>query len=299
MSQPVVPSIEHQTEQWRMKPAAALTGLESTGAAVFRWQRSSTDCYRFERTDPREHVLLSVMLAPMQTRASVDDRQLWSGPIQSGQVRLLQPSQCASWDSDTAFDILHVHLPTQALVAAAQDQGLSFAGFRGTHQPLYQNDKVVHLIARQLALSIGENNRRAREHADLSVQVLIAHLLNNYERSTASPLPHSISSGLMDAFRYIELHPCEKLCIARLAAIAAMSEFHFAREFKRSFGISPHARVLAVRLQRARKALDLPGETVLEIALKCGFVDSSHFARVFRKAYGISPTDFRQSRQNT
>lgn len=297
MSQPFAFSIEQQTEEWRMKPAAALTGLQSTGAAVFRWQRFSTDSYRFERTEPREHVLLSVMLAPMQSRAAVGGQQVWDGPIHSGQVRLLQPSQSASWNTHSAFDILHVHLPMQALTAAAQDQGLSFAGFRGTHQPLYQNDRVVHLLARQLALSIGDNRQGAREQADLSVQVLIAHLLNSYELSSAQPMV--ASQGLMDALRYIERHPCEKLCIARLAAIAAMSEFHFAREFKRAFGTSPHARVLAVRLQRARNALEISGKTVLEVALDSGFADSSHFARVFRKAFGISPTDFRQSRQNS
>ena len=297
MAQPVFPSIEQQTEEWRMKPAAALTGLQSTGAAVFRWQRPSTDSYHFERTEPREHVLLSVMLAPMQSRAAVGGRQVWDGPIHRGQVRLLQPSQSASWDTRSAFDILHVHLPMPALTAAAQEQGLSFAGFRGTHQPLYQNDKVAHLLARQLALSIGDNSRGAREQADLSVQVLIAHLLNSYELSSTQP--RVASQGLMDALRYIERHPCEKLCIARLAAIAAMSEFHFAREFKRAFGTSPHAHVLVVRLQRARNALENSAKTILEIALESGFADSSHFARVFRKAYGINPTEFRQSRQNS
>lgn len=294
MAQPVFPSIEQQTEEWRMKPAAVLTDLQSTGAAVFRWQRSSTDSYHFERTEPREHVLLSVMLAPMQSRAAVGGRQVWDGQIHSGQVRLLQPSQSASWDTRSAFDILHVHLPMPALTAAAQEQGLSFAGFRGTHQPLYQNDRVAHLLARQLALSIGDNSRGAREQADLSVQVLIAHLLNSYELSSTQP--SLASPGLMDALRYIERHPCEKLCIARLAAIAAMSEFHFAREFKRAFGTSPHAHVLVVRLQRARNALENSAKTILEIALESGFADSSHFARVFRKAYRISPTDFRQSR---
>jgi AraC family transcriptional regulator len=234
------------------------------------------------------------MLAPMQSRAAVGGRQVWDGQIHSGQVRLLQPSQSASWDTRSAFDILHVHLPMPALTAAAQEQGLSFAGFRGTHQPLYQNDRVAHLLARQLALSIGDNSRGAREQADLSVQVLIAHLLNSYELSSTQP--SVASQGLMDALRYIERHPCEKLCIARLAAIAAMSEFHFAREFKRAFGTSPHAHVLVMRLQRARNALENSAKTILEIALESGFADSSHFARVFRKAYGISPTDFRLSR---
>jgi AraC family transcriptional regulator len=145
-----------------------------------------------------------------------------------------------------------------------------------------------------LALSIGDNSRGAREQADLSVQVLIAHLLNSYELSSTQP--RVASQGLMDALRYIERHSCEKLCIARLAAIAAMSEFHFAREFKRAFGTSPHAHVLIVRLQRARNALENSAKTVLEVALESGFADSSHFARVFRKAYGISPTDFRLSR---
>ncbi len=101
-----------------MKPAAALTDLESTGAAVFRWQRSSTDLYHFERAAPRDYALLSVMLAPMQTRATVGNRLVWNGSINSGQVRLLQPSLCVSWDLHRSLDILHVHLRCDALTVA-------------------------------------------------------------------------------------------------------------------------------------------------------------------------------------
>lgn len=295
MPQPLLPSVYQQVQQWRMKPAAVLTDLPSTGAAVFRWRRTSTDMYRFERTTPRDYTLLSIMLGPMRAWATVGNRHVWRGAIGSGQVRLLQPSQSASWDSDSAFDILHVHLPTPALTAAAMAQGLTFEGFRGTHQPLYQNDPVAHLVARQLAVAIADNSRSARVHADMSVQVLIAHLLKNYEASTPARLQNTLRSGLMDAFRYVERHPAEKLGIAQLASVAAMSEFHFARQFKRVFGTSPHAHVLAVRLQLARQALEQSSKTVLEIALECGFVDSSHFARVFRKAYGLSPANFRQS----
>lgn len=296
MPQMLLPSIHEQVQEWRMKPAAVLTDLASTGAAVFRWRRLSTDMYRFQRTTPRDYTLLSVMLGPMQAWASVGNRQVWQGLINSGQVRLLQPSQCASWVSDSSFDILHVHLPTQALAAAAQAQGLTFEGFRGTRQPIYQNDPIIYLVARQLAHAIAENSRSARLHADMSVQILIAHLLKNYELSSPSLLQHHPRPGLVEAFRYIEDHPGEKLGIAQLANVAAMSEFHFARQFKRVFGTSPHAQVLSVRLQLARRALEQSSSTVLEIALECGFVDSSHFARVFRKAYGLSPASFRRSR---
>jgi AraC-like DNA-binding protein len=50
----------------------------------------------------------------------------------------------------------------------------------------------------------------------------------------------------------------------------------------------------AERLQRAREQLQLAksrGMTVTEVALRCGFSDSSYFSRSFKQAFGQSPRD--------
>jgi AraC family transcriptional regulator len=78
-----------------------------------------------------------------------------------------------------------------------------------------------------------------------------------------------------------------------LAREAAMSPFHFLREFRDQVGVTPHQYVLGRRLRRAALRLRQTNASVLSIALDCGFNDVSEFNRRFRRVMGVSPTAFR------
>src|SRR6516164_8931337 len=51
--------------------------------------------------------------------------------------------------------------------------------------------------------------------------------------------------------QYVEDHLAERVGIERLAAIAGLSAFHFARAFKQSQGVTPHSYLLHRRIVRA------------------------------------------------
>ena len=60
------------------------------------------------------------------------------------------------------------------------------------------------------------------------------------------------------------------------------------RKYRREAGISPHAHVKAVQLDRARQKL-ARGEAIASVAADLGFADQSHLGRQFRAAFGTSP----------
>ena len=79
------------------------------------------------------------------------------------------------------------------------------------------------------------------------------------------------------------------LPVEALAREAGLSAAHFARVFKRVTGRSPHQHLIAMRLERARRAL-LGGRPDLgEVASRFGFSDQAHFTRLYRRRYGITP----------
>lgn len=88
---------------------------------------------------------------------------------------------------------------------------------------------------------------------------------------------------------YIEQHLDQALSLGELAQLAALSEYHFARMFRASFGLPPHRYVLQRRLLRARELLQHGNLALGEIALACGFASASHFSNRFREAFGAAP----------
>jgi len=91
----------------------------------------------------------------------------------------------------------------------------------------------------------------------------------------------------------------EEWPVARLADVSGVSEAHFARSFKRAFGLPPHRYLLTRRIERAAALLrdtDLP---IIEIAFQTGWNSLGTFGRIFRDITGESPSELREREQGT
>jgi AraC-like DNA-binding protein len=94
---------------------------------------------------------------------------------------------------------------------------------------------------------------------------------------------------------YVDAHVSENIELSDLAAVAGLSVFHFAREFKRSVGVTPHLFLLQRRVDQAKAMLARSDLSLSEIAVVLGFADQSHFTRRFREFVGTTPNEYRWS----
>ena len=94
---------------------------------------------------------------------------------------------------------------------------------------------------------------------------------------------------------FIDHHLEDPISLGQLAGLCALSEYHFARMFRQSFGLPPHQYLLARRLARAQALLRGGALPLGEIAWRCGFSSASHFTHRFRQAMGATPGEYRQA----
>jgi AraC-like DNA-binding protein len=87
----------------------------------------------------------------------------------------------------------------------------------------------------------------------------------------------------------------QPLDVDDMAAAAGLSRAHFSREFRRTFGESPHAYLLTRRLERAAALLRDTDRSVAEICFSVGLRSVGSFTSSFGRAYGHSPTAYRAS----
>lgn len=77
--------------------------------------------------------------------------------------------------------------------------------------------------------------------------------------------------------------------LARIAAGAAASPWHFQRTFLGLTGESPNACLRRLRLERAAYLLRQPGARVIDVALQSGYDTPEAFTKAFTRAWGLSP----------
>src|SRR5437868_12636801 len=92
---------------------------------------------------------------------------------------------------------------------------------------------------------------------------------------------------LADA-RYADPHD-----VTDLARAAGLSRAHFSREFRRTFGESPHAYLLTRRLERAAALLRTTDHSVADVCFSVGLQSVGSFTTSFTRTYGMSPTAYR------
>lgn len=84
------------------------------------------------------------------------------------------------------------------------------------------------------------------------------------------------------------------LDIPALARIAFVSEAHFIRTFKATFGETPHRYLQRRRIERAMFLLRESDRPVTEICFEVGFSSLGSFGRTFRAIVGMTPGDYRR-----
>ena len=85
----------------------------------------------------------------------------------------------------------------------------------------------------------------------------------------------------------------EPLGVDDLAQAAGLSRAHFSREFRRTFGESPHSYLLTRRMERAAALLRTTDRSVAEICFDVGLQSVGSFTTSFRRTFGRSPTAYR------
>ncbi|REE87514.1 AraC-like DNA-binding protein [Paenibacillus taihuensis] len=108
--------------------------------------------------------------------------------------------------------------------------------------------------------------------------------------STSSAVPAFISTTI----REMERSYAERIRLDDWARGAAVSKYHFIREFKKHVGMSPNEYVIYLRIVRAKELLKYTGMPIATIAEEVGIDHVSQFINLFKAREGITPFAFRK-----
>ena len=120
--------------------------------------------------------------------------------------------------------------------------------------------------------------------------ILIRHYLSGNERmGSLSEEKSKALRRLENAFHYIDTHYCGKVTLQDAARCVYMSPNYFSSFFHMATDIRFSDYVTIRRIRKARQLLETTDMGIYEIALSCGFSNSSNFYRLYKKHTGQSP----------
>jgi len=220
-------------------------------------------------------------------------------PLPTGSICLTPAGSAvlSDWQGSRDMVVIYLEPSTVARVAA---ESFELESMRTLVPPFYSLKApglrpAIMAVYHQLRVGGGDGEQLLVESLATTLSVhLIRHITGERKlKASDGILPRR---KLQTVIEFIMENLGGRPTLEQMAAVAQLSPYHFARQFKAATGLAPYQYVIARRVERAQELLREEDDLGLgEVAFRAGFSDQSHFTSHFKRIVGVTPGKFRIS----
>ena len=258
---------------WRHPELPFLEGRRATG---------SLSCYA-----PHTHAGFSIGIVDAgQSVFSLADHSQAIVPgdvvlVRAGDVHCCNPDDLQCW----SYRMFHIDQPgLAALLAETPATRDLLAGMRSQ---VLRSAQAVRLLDR-LTQALEQPDAELQAEVITCLHEIMLLCGENCLRDTATTAD---DDGLQRAHRYLQMHCRQRIALDELATIAGMGRYQLIRQFRRRYGLTPHALQLDMKINQARTLLQ-QGASAADTAYDTGFADQSQFHRAFKSRVAVTPLQY-------
>ncbi len=269
------------------------------------WDKIKLAHYQFEAGDLPEHQHQDHLITIALDQGCGGEIRTAGGMRARGQSRgsvaVIPSGHPFSVTLEGPTNHLAIYLDPSLVLRAADSESRARKQSVEVVERCVPTDPVISGVGLALMAELESDGLGGRLYADSLANVLAVQLLRHY--TTSGDSPHKFKGGLSgNRLRRVMSLIAESyesdLSLSDLAEVAGMSTFHFAREFKRTTGTTPHQYLIKFRVDRAKALLSGSEMPLVEVSSRSGFSHQSHFTRLFRRLTGTTPQSYRLTFQS-
>jgi AraC-like DNA-binding protein len=268
-------------------PVSRKYGCESVDAFVVAGLRNTTVLqanYKQQRFSAHTHPTYVLSLVTTGGLRFSCEGKVWTAPagsiclINPGEVQTGEPVNLDGWAYWSAY------LAVDSMRSVTDEKWF-------TTMPPFFPARVIHDEDMRAVLERFFVQIRALKHplaqAELSSTCLSA-LLERFSCPRREELLRPNPLLVRTVKDYLASHFSEPVSLDQAASVVDVSGYHLTRMFKLSTGLTMHAWLVQLRVERAQDML-IRGYPMAEVASDCGFSDQPHMNRWFRRILGMTP----------
>jgi AraC family transcriptional regulator len=206
-----------------------------------------------------------------------------------GIVSLASPGEVGDMQWSGSFDSLRISISPSFVDHLLGTEKFSFATTRNA-EDLFLKDLCCNLLNER-----EKTDGQQSIYQDSLIVALVIHLVSTYpadKKKIFAPKGKLSSNQLRNVIEFTRESIHKNIRLSELADAVHLSEFHFARLFRQTVGLSPYKFVLEMKIDCAKDLIRHHKKSFSDIAYLLNFSDQAHFSHVFKKLTGASPRHF-------
>lgn len=199
----------------------------------------------------------------------------------------------SDWEITSRFRFMHLYISDCELKRMFTETNDKDCRLMNVPDVTYAKNKAIENHMHRLLNAVIHKNVVSAEVALTElIQFVFEH--HNMIKDCGTQMRGGLSSKTAkQTAEFIQENSHRVVRLRELAENACLSEFHFQRCFKITFGVSPNVWIENRRISKVKEMLR-GDECIAGIAAINGYSCQSHLTRSFRKATGVTPATFRQ-----
>lgn len=205
---------------------------------------------------------------------------------------------------DTDAEFINIHFEPRFIWSdnfGISNKELIKIFFSRKKKPMNKIENTSSRTIRELIFKIEEEEAAGLPEYETMLKIHLVNILIEMIRSYEGQLSEidisytSQTLAYMEAaLKYIDEHLDADLTLELLSDVAHMSKTYFCGQFRKLNGISPWEYITIKRIERAISYIESTDLTKLEIAVKCGYNNTSNFYHAFKRVTGKTPGDYKK-----
>lgn len=205
-------------------------------------------------------------------------------------------SRESNWFINGRLKFLHLYVDNDYFAKNLYDLNDGYGDRFDFNEVLQGSDPTLSAAMKSIALSDWNNNNIALGLESAANWVLInlaTSYLSESKRKTRKVgcFTNDHQTKITD---YLHDRLGDSVHLSDMANELYLSEFHFLKKFKQTFGETPYVFLTRIRMEKAHQLLMNTDKSILEISLFCGYSQHSQFSTKFKIFYGVSPRNLRK-----
>ena len=153
---------------------------------------------------------------------------------------------------------------------------------------------LANTSSNSLAAKLYREFRMMDELSILALEGLAVELIVETSRNHTNQRERRPPRWLDDAKEILKANFSKPPNLDQLGQAVGIHPVHLVRVFRKFQKATVGEYVRQLRIEHARQKMLSSNDSLVEIALSCGFADHTHFSRSFKRVTGMTPSEFRR-----
>ncbi|SDS66827.1 AraC-type DNA-binding protein [Maribacter dokdonensis] len=158
------------------------------------------------------------------------------------------------------------------------------------NQNVFFKDKIIYdqNIFNELyflSLNFSNKNIRFENRLKSALTILIS------KHSTVKEISYNTNKLFQN---FLDSTSFDTFSLSNTDSQFGINKYKFIRLFKQETGLTPNNFILLKKIEQS-KAMLKNGNSIFNVAIDCGFYDSSHFYKNFKRFIGVNPLEFQNA----